>query len=193
MKQKSRKNSHIRAIVILIIAVITVALIWQPVYKNVFLKSAYPQKFTSLVTEYAGATELDESLVYAVIKNESSFNPQVQSGVGARGLMQITPETFDWAMHKLSEDGKYTESDLFTPEVNVRYGTYILSTLLKEYNDEKTALAAYHAGRTNVRKWLADDRYSKDGKTLYDIPFKDTKTYVERVEKAKSIYSELYS
>lgn len=193
MKHKSRKNRHIRAIVILIIAIVTVALIWQPVYRNVFLKTAYPQKYTELVSEYAKETDLDESLVYSVIKNESSFNPEAQSGVGARGLMQITPETFDWAMNKLSEDGKYTESDLFTPEVNVRYGTYILSNLLKEYNNEKTALAAYHAGRTNVRKWLADERYSKDGKTLYDIPFKDTKTYVERVEKAKEIYSDLYS
>lgn len=193
MKQKHCKNRHIRAIVILILAVITIALIWQPIYKNVFLKTAYPQKYTQYVEEYAKATDLDESLVYAVMKNESSFNPEAQSGVGAKGLMQITPETFDWAMNKLSEDGKYTESDLFTPEVNVRYGTYILSNLLKEFDNEKTALAAYHAGRTNVKKWLADERYSKDGKTLYDIPFKDTKIYVERVEKAKKIYRELYS
>lgn len=181
-----------RNLLILALVVVIVALLWHPVYRNVFLKAAYPQKYQSLVTKYAAETGLDPNLVYAVIRSESSFDPNAKSSVGALGLMQITPDTFEWAMKKTGEVENYTAEDLYKPEVNVRYGTIVLSTFLKEFGNEPTAIAAYHAGRGIVNKWLLDSKYSKDGKTLYYIPFSDTRAYVQKVEKTKMIYAELY-
>lgn len=192
MKTVKRRKKTARSLFILIVVIVAAALLWHPVYENVFLKTAYPEKYSDLVFKYSRETDLDPDFVFSVIRNESSFNKDALSGVGARGLMQITPETFEWAMSKLSEQGKYTDDDLYTPEVNVRYGTYILSSLKKEFDDERTVVAAYHAGRSNIKKWLLNSEYSKDGKTLIKIPFKDTSTYVDRVEKAKGIYKELY-
>lgn len=192
MKVKKRRNTRRRSLMVLAIVVVIVASLWHPVYKNVFLKAAYPEKYQSLVTKYSAKTGLDPNLVYAVIRSESSFNPDAKSSVGALGLMQITPDTFDWAMKKTAEEENYTAQDLYTPDVNVRYGTIVLSSFLNEFGNEATAIAAYHAGRGIVNKWLLDSNYSKDGKTLYYIPFSDTRAYVQKVEETKSIYAELY-
>jgi len=191
MKAKRRRDKKRRLLILLIIVAI-LALIWHPLYKNVFLKAAYPEKYQSLVTKYSEQSGLDPCLVYAVIRSESSFNPSAKSSVGALGLMQITPDTFEWAMNKTSETEDYTSKDLYTPDVNVRYGTIVLSSFLNEFGDEQTAIAAYHAGRGIVNKWLLNSDYSKDGKTLYYIPFDNTRAYVKRVEATKKIYTGLY-
>lgn len=150
----------------------------------------YPLKYEEIVERYTAEYELSESFVYAVIKCESGFDENAVSSVGARGLMQIMPETFLWLCEKEGE--AYTEEDLFTPEVNIKYGTMYYGMMLKKFGDIETAVAAYHAGTTNVKKWLSDENYSLDGKTLYDIPFPQTKAYVERVMKAKNIYEKNY-
>ncbi|HEX2939111.1 MAG TPA: lytic transglycosylase domain-containing protein [Ruminiclostridium sp.] len=175
----------------LAIVFIALAFAWRPAY-DTFMKAAYPDKYKNYVTVYSKESEVDPSLVYAVIKSESSFNPNALSNIGAVGLMQVTPPTFEWILDKTKANAHYDSSDLYRPEVNIHYGTAILSELLKEYKDERVALAAYHAGRTNVRKWLSDPEYSKDGKTLYHIPFDDTRAYVNKVESIKKIYADLY-
>lgn len=185
------RRRRVRIIIILAVFAVALAYAWRPVY-NIFLKSAYPEKYSGYVSLYSRKSGVDENLVYAVIKSESSFNPDAVSNIGAIGLMQITPPTLDWALNKENEPGKYSSSDLYTPSVNIHYGTVILSQLIREYGDEKVALAAYHAGRANVRKWLKNSAYSKDGKTLSHIPFSDTRAYVAKVEKIKKIYSDLY-
>ena len=182
-----------RYFLILAILVVVLALIWQPTYKKVYLKSAYPEKYQAIVTKYAVKSGLDPCLVYAVIRSESSFNKDAESSIGAMGLMQLTPPTFAWAMDKTPEKESYTSKDLYTPDVNVHYGTIVLSAFINEFGNEQTALAAYHAGRGNVKKWLINTSYSKDGKTLYHIPFADTRAYVKKVEETKLIYADLYS
>lgn len=192
MTVKRQKHIRKRNLFILFLIVILVAFLWHPIYNNVFLKSVYPQKYSDLVYKYARENDLEPCFVFSIIRNESSFNKDAVSSVGARGLMQITPDTFDWAMSKLSEDGKYTEDDLFDPEINIRYGTFLISTYLNEFEDPKTAIAAYHAGRGNIKKWLTNPEYSEDGKIVSTIPFKGTDTYVARVLEAKEIYKKLY-
>lgn len=187
-----RRRRHHDRLIVLIICVAVLAAAWQPLYRNVFLKAAYPRKYQSIVASCAAKSGLDPSLVYAVIRSESGFDPNAKSNIGALGLMQLTPPTFDWAMTKTHEDEHYTADDLYTPEINVRYGTVVLSELLNEFGDEQTAIAAYHAGRSNVKAWLSNPSYSKDGRTLYHIPFTDTRVYVKKVEATKKIYSELY-
>ena len=149
----------------------------------------YPLKYKEIVERHTAEYELSQSFVFAVIKCESGFDERAVSSVGARGLMQIMPETFLWLCEKQGET--YTEDDLFDPEVNIKYGTMYYGMMLKRFENLETAVAAYHAGTTNVKKWLSDERYSLDGKTLYDMPFPQTKAYVERVLKTKSIYEKI--
>ena len=155
------------------------------------LQSLYPQRYDDFVETYTAEHGLEKSFVYAVIKCESGFDPQAVSNVGARGLMQLMPETFRWLCSKTGEE--CTEDDLFDPAINVRYGCYLLHILLSEFaGEQSTAVAAYHAGIGNVGKWLQDERYSADGKTLRTIPFGTTERYVKRVKKVQRIYAALY-
>ena len=81
---------------------------------------------------------------------------------------------------------------MLLPEKNVMVGTKYLAYLYNMFGDMETAIAAYNAGLGNVRDWLADERYSDDGKTLKDIPFAETRNYVRRVREAIDIYERLY-
>ncbi len=155
------------------------------------LKTLYPMSYGNFVEKYTEENNLPEYFVYAVIECESGYDERAVSYADARGLMQLTPETFRWLQSKKGE--KLGEDMLFDPETNIKYGCYFYGILFEKYHDEATAIAAYHAGMGNVSKWLKDERYSHDGKTLYEIPFKNTKNYVNKVIKTKNIYSKLYN
>ncbi len=154
------------------------------------LKTLYPLEYTEFVEVYAEENNLSEYFVYAVIKCESGFENDAVSSVGAKGLMQIMPDTFDWIKMKLKDNTSY--EDIFDPELNIKYGSYLYGYLMEKYESEELALAAYHAGIGNVNKWLKDAEYSDDGKTLKDIPFPSTKKYVTKVIETKKIYQKLY-
>lgn len=154
------------------------------------MKLLYPMKYTEYVEKYSAEFGIDKNLLYAVIKTESSFNPEAVSHADAVGLTQITPETFDWLQMKLGEeDGNLTLTD---PETSVKYGAFFLSYLLDEFGSTDTALAAYHAGRGRVNDWLEDESISPDGKTLGNIPIAETAHYVKKVNSALNIYNNLY-
>ena len=156
--------------------------------------SQYPQSYSEYVEKSAKEFNLDPALVYSVIRTESNYNPMAQSGAGAYGLMQITEDTLDHYMNVRGESGKYTTEDLFTPTVNIEYGCNILRDLLDDFGNEECAVAAYNAGPGNVQQWLSDPNISPDGETLIveNIPFDETRSYVNRVEKTKEMYKELY-
>lgn len=155
------------------------------------LKTLYPMDYVNFVENYAKENNLSANFVYAVIECESGYDEKAVSYADARGLMQLTPDTFKWLQSKKGEN--LSEEMLFDAETNIRYGCYFYGILFGKYGDESTALAAYHAGMGNVSKWLKDERYSHDGKTLYDMPFKNTKKYVNKVIKTKNIYSKIYN
>lgn len=152
----------------------------------------YQQKYTAEVDAAAKEFGVEDNLIYAVIHTESGFREDVESHAGAVGLMQLMPDTFTWLQEKLDGEVRYTQSDLKTPAVNIRYGTYYLSYLIALYGDTGTAVAAYNAGAANVDKWLSDSSYSQDGKTLTDIPYKETKNYVKKVIRAREMYENIY-
>lgn len=154
------------------------------------LKTLYPQHYSYFVEKYAKSNNLSEEFVYAVILCESSFDKNAVSNVGAKGLMQIMPDTFDWIQWRLDED--FSEEYLFDPKTAIRYGCYFYGYLMEKFGNEPTAVAAYHAGAARVTEWLADERYSDDGVTLKDIPYPSTKQYVERVMNAKAMYEKIY-
>lgn len=154
------------------------------------LKAFYPMKYTEYVEKYSAVFGIEKELLYAVIKTESSFNPEAVSHADAVGLTQITPETFDWLKMKLGEENE--NLSLLDPETSIKYGAFFLSYLLDEFENTDTALAAYHAGRGRVNGWLDDKEISPDGKILADIPVAETAHYVKKVNRALKIYNNLY-
>lgn len=156
------------------------------------LTIVYPTKYNQAVSSGSIENGLPESLIYAVIKAESNFDPNAQSTKNAIGLMQIMEPTAQWVCEKTGT--KFPGSDMLKePEQNIQIGCYYLSYLLKLYDgNQKCALAAYNAGYANVNAWLSDSAYSKNGTDLDVIPFPETEQYVNRVLTNQRIYQFLY-
>lgn len=152
--------------------------------------AAYPRAYRTIVEEQAAEYELEESLVYAVIKAESNFNAEAESAVGALGLMQMMPDTFEWMQARMGKS--HATEALFEPKVSVEFGCALLRLLLDQYDDLTVALCAYNAGMGNVTSWLSDTAYSEDGMTLKVIPFDETRLYVEKVLRYKENYEAIY-
>lgn len=154
----------------------------------------YPQKYSEYVNYYAGKYGIDPMILYTFIRTESNFDPQAESEVGARGLMQITEVTFDWIKSNIASDEDLTYDDLFDPETNIRFGSYFVRYCLLRYdNDLATAAAAYHNGWGTVDELLADSRYSSDGKTLKEYPYPKMRQYVKKIINGYARYQEIYA
>jgi soluble lytic murein transglycosylase len=121
---------------------------------------------------------LDPALLAAVIYQESKFNPDAQSSSGAIGLMQLTPSTAHGIAIRTGGNA-FRTSDLYDPEINIRYGAWYLHDLFAKYHSERLVLAAYNAGQGNVDRWRAKGE---------PIQFSETRAYVSRVEKLRKIY-----
>ena len=175
------------------LALAAVALILLASYGvNQYYQISYPRKYTGLVEEACRQKQLDEALVYAVIRTESGFDPQAQSAVGARGLMQLMPDAYDWIRMRQGKQGEADYELLFDPVENIECGTEMLRILLEEFGSVENALCAYHAGWGSAKQWLADPQYAPDGKQITRIPFADTRAYVEKVTKTMERYRKLY-
>ncbi len=156
-----------------------------------FEKLSYPRKYSEYVEQAASDYDLDPALIYAVIRTESNFDPEAESGAGACGIMQVMPSSFAWLQEKRGIDDPYTKEALFDPAICIDYGSYLLKIFYDYYKNEQCAVAAYNAGFV-VSDWLADPNYSTDGTTLDSIPYPETSKYVERVEESKQMYIKLY-
>ena len=188
MLNKPIKNSVKLLSGLLILSVVSAIIVVNAV--SLVLHTLYPKEYSDSVEKYAQEYGVDEALLYALIECESGFDKNAVSSVCAKGLTQITPETFNWLQTKTGES--YAEDALFEPEISFKYGAFFLGLLLEEFGDTKTALAAYHAGRGQVNKWLVNPEYSSDSKKLDKIPFEDTSAYTEKVMKVKYLYSKIY-
>jgi len=156
-----------------------------------FYRSAYPVKYQSSVELASSVNAVPVSLIYAVIRTESGFNPSAVSGAEATGLMQIRKDTFDWVQYRLGEEPAPFEI-LFDGETNIRYGVALLSILINEFGSVENAVCAYHAGWGSVKSWLNNPDYSPDGFNIENIPFGDTRQYLQKVMQTKKIYETLY-
>jgi soluble lytic murein transglycosylase len=145
-----------------------------------------PLKHEDVIRQQASEKGVDAALLAAVIYSESKFSDQTSSA-GARGLMQITPEAAE-EIERLSGGTTFKLDDLSDPEINIRYGTFLLRELLDRYEgDEVAALAAYNAGPGNADKWGGADL------NVSDIPFPETRAYVEEVLEKRRAYREKYA
>ena len=143
----------------------------------------YPLRYDQIVRGHAKNYDLDPAFLAAVIYTESKFDARARSGAGAIGLMQLLPETAKGIAVRTGGKAFVTD-DLYVPELNVRYGAWYLRNLLDRYRDERTALAAYHAGQGNV------DRWRRQG---VGIQFAETRSYVAKVERVKEVYASVYA
>lgn len=121
---------------------------------------------------------IDPFILAAVARTESSWIPDARSSVGARGLMQIMPETGLYLAEIRQEELDIDQ--LYEPWISLDYGAYYLKMLHEEFRDWDLVYAAYNAGPGQVRQWLEDEEFS-DGKKLTYIPFEETRNYVERI------------
>ncbi len=153
------------------------------------LRKLFPAPYMDTIDKYCKKYSVDKWIVTALIKAESNFNEDAVSHAGAKGIMQVTDETFSFCR----ENTDIKNPDIFSPNSNIHAGVWYLSYLIKKYEgNTQNALAAYNAGMGNVDKWLKDTRYSSDGKTLEKIPFSETVRYTEKINRYKIIYSILY-
>lgn len=152
---------------------------------------AYPIDYSDIVEEKSAEYDVPLSVIYAVIRTESNFDKNAESRVGARGLMQITKDSYEWIDYYRGKTGAEW-SDFYTPETNIDYGVWLLSYHYKLFGDWETVYAAYNAGPNAVKKWLDNPEYSSDGKTLDNIPYAETSDYREKVSKYRDDYKRIY-
>lgn len=149
--------------------------------------------YQSLIERYAAEYNLRPAFVAAIIRNESSFRTDAESSVGARGLMQLMPDTAEWIAGKIG-DSNYSFDHLYDAETNIRYGCWYLNYLSKLFRGDAVLVSsAYHAGQTTVTRWLSDKSISSDGVTIPvdKLPDGPTKQYAGRVTTSYGIYEAL--
>lgn len=183
----SRSKGFSKIIVLLLI--LAAALLCT---RFVLLPRLFPLRYENTVLKYADEFDIEPSLVYGVIFTESRFRPGAVSAKDAKGLMQITDGTGEWAAEQL-QIADYSSMSLYHPETNITIGCWYLNKLYKQFDGNwDTVLAAYNAGSGRVTEWLKTPDYSNDGYSLIEIPFDETKNYVKRVRLAQKIYERLY-
>jgi soluble lytic murein transglycosylase len=180
---KKRATLLVLAIVLLVVGIGTVL----PHLDQAVQEVTLPLRHDDIIRQQARDKDLDPALIAAVIYAESHFRDQT-SHAGARGLMQLTPQTAS-EIARRSGGIAFRQDDLATPQVNISYGSWYLRWLLERYGgNEVLAVAAYNAGTGNVDKWLAADPAMKPAQ----IPFPETRAYVDKVLNARRDYRREY-
>jgi soluble lytic murein transglycosylase len=171
---------------------VLVAVLVAPLFQKAIQELSLPLQHEDIIRQQAAEKHLDSALIAAVIYAESKFNPRT-SRAGAQGLMQLLPHTAAYLARR-SGATNFSPADLATPRVNIAYGSYYLRYLIDHYGGQVTpALAAYNAGISNVDRWQADARSDRHGVTFADIPYPETRAYVERVLRAQRDYRRTYA
>jgi peptidoglycan lytic transglycosylase len=195
--RSSRARTRRRRLGVLVVAVTLAAVLAAVVtglgpLGDAVREITLPLRHDDIIRQQAEDKDLDPALIAAVIYEESRFRDQT-SHAGARGLMQITPETADFIARR-SGGFRFEQSDLATPQINISYGSWFLRYLLDHYDgNEAAALAAYNAGITNVDRWVAEvggvEAFDLDS----DVAFPETRAYVENVLERRGEYRDHYA
>ncbi len=178
-----------RKVQLIVIGILLCYLVFMTPILN---KWMYPLEYEEYIFNSAKQYDTDPYLIMSVIRVETKFDPEEQSRVGAKGLMQIMPSTMDWAI----TSGNFSlsmKNYIHDPATNIQVGSWYLSFLMKRYNGNKVAAtAAYNAGQGNVDKWLREKIWDGTRQNADQIPFPETRDYVERVSYYYDKYKDLY-
>ncbi len=185
MFNRKKKAGKTVTIIVLLLLIFT---LYQT---DLISRILYPYPYKQTVQKYAYAYGVDPLMVISVIREESHFLPHSNSHKGAVGLMQLMPDTAKDVSAWLKED--YELVDLTKPEDNIRYGTWYLANLNKQFSGNAILmLAAYNAGIGRVNSWLQTSPKDFNSYHIEDIPFKETRDYVAKVLNSYERYTELY-
>ena len=179
---------------LVLLFLLCVVLLALPPVRRQVEQRLYPRKYNDLVEQYAAEYDLDPLLVYSFIRTESGFDPGATSSVDARGLMQMTEETFIWLRSKIAPDEGLLFANLYDPETSIRFGCYYLHLCMERYNgDVATAAAAYHSGWGTVDALLQMEEHSADGETLQGFPYNQMNHYVKKITSCYARYQRIYA
>ena len=164
---------------------------WRSLRKQkAYWYSLFPFPYQDSILSKSEQVNLNPLATISVMRKESTFDPEIDSPVGALGLMQVLPPTADW----IAQQTEMTNYDLTKPEDNIRMGTWYLTHNHQRYEGNSLyAIASYNAGTGNVNQWL--NRFDREDPDQFveQIPFKETKDYVEGVFGNYWNYLRLYS
>ncbi len=163
----------------------------KPVKSDLRWRLVYPQNFYKQVKQYADQYNNNDALMMGLIREESSFNPLVQSGVGAIGLMQLMPAT----AHEIGDQHgmDFNTSYLFNPELNIKLGNLYYSTIKNMLEGKEIcAVAAYNGGIGSVTRWKSTLKYSDIDEFVEQIPYDETRNYVIKVYRSYWNYTRIY-
>jgi soluble lytic murein transglycosylase len=151
-----------------------------------------PEQYLPAIEEAAQKNNVKPAFLAAIILCESSYRKEAESSVGARGLMQIMPETAAWIADKI-EFQPFMVELLDDPDTNIRFGSWYLASLKKEFDgNEVLMLAAYNGGRGNVKQWIRQNDWPLTFTDIDKLPFPETREYVGKVLKNRDKYRSLY-
>ena len=185
MVRKRRRRRLLLAAAVLAAAIVAGVLLARGTIDKAIQELTLPLRHEDVIRQQSREKDVDAALIAAVIYSESKFVDSTSSA-GARGLMQITPEAAN-EIERLSGGTTFELGDLADPEINIRYGTFLLGELLERYDDDLVAaLAAYNAGPTHVDRWGGSEL------SLEGIRFPETRAYVEEVLDKQAAYREEY-
>lgn len=180
-----RRRLAVLAGVAAVAAVLTA--VGLPTLDKTYDELTLPLRHEDIIRQQAAEKDLDPALIAGVIFAESRFR-DVTSPAGAQGLMQITPDTAEH-IARLSGGTEFELGDLSDPDINIRYGAYLLSHLMERYDGNLVhVLAAYNAGPGNMDTWISEGR-----ERVSEIPFPETREYVKRVIDARGAYRREYA
>lgn len=142
------------------------------------------------ITETSEKFNIDPILTASIVKVESDFDNDAQSHQGAQGLMQLLDDTARHSAEVIGMD--YYPEKLNDIDYNLKLGVGYYNYLIKYYNNQKLALAAYNGGVGNVDKWIKDGILDKENPDISKIPFEETRQYVTKVESTYDVYKTFY-
>jgi soluble lytic murein transglycosylase len=164
----------------------------DPLWRDAW-QFAWPEPYGPPVQSATREFEFDRALVYAIMREESLYRPQVESAAGARGLMQLIPPTASRIARALDVSG-FSPENLYQPDTNIRFGTYHLKELLEQFDGSRAhAIAAYNAGPEAVQGWLAREGPLADDAFVDSVPYGETRRYLRRVLRSYRMYRLLYA
>jgi soluble lytic murein transglycosylase len=190
-RQFRRRRAFFLASVMIAAAI--AAVVMAPWADKAVQELALPLRHEDIIRQQSARKSLDPTLVAGVIYVESHFVDRT-SHAGAKGLMQLMPQTADYIARK-SGGTRFQQGDLATPQINIAYGTWYLRYLLDKYHgNEVLSLAAYNAGEGKVDEWWrAAAARGETFSVAQHIPFAETRSYVTKVLDAKREYRRQYA